>query len=144
MRRNALSDFTRIKKNGKIAMKLEDGVRLIGVLPCRDDNDVLLATREGRAIRFPATAIRVFRSRDSQGVRGHSAGGRRRGGVDVDPGPGGELARSPWNRHLMNAMSICASRPACAVRRTPRTRTATRSNLIPRGLPNSPGSRNSC
>ena len=70
VRRNALSDFTRIKKNGKIAMKLEEGVRLIGVLPCRDDNDVLLATREGRAIRFPATATRVFRSRDSQGVRG--------------------------------------------------------------------------
>ena len=70
VRRNNLSDFTNIKRNGKIAMKLQDGDDLVGVLPCSDDNDVLMATRSGKAIRFAANAVRVFRGRDSTGVRG--------------------------------------------------------------------------
>jgi DNA gyrase subunit A len=70
VRRNLLSDFVDIRANGKIAMKLGDADRLIGVQPCSEDKDVLLATRMGKAIRFPATDVRVFKGRDSTGVRG--------------------------------------------------------------------------
>jgi DNA gyrase subunit A len=70
VRRNNLSDFTNIKRNGKIAMKLQDGDELVGVQPCSEDADVLMATRDGKAIRFAASAVRVFRGRDSTGVRG--------------------------------------------------------------------------
>ncbi|MBT5264152.1 MAG: DNA gyrase subunit A [Rhodospirillaceae bacterium] len=70
VRRNALSDFTNIMRNGKIAMKLDEGDRLIGVQTCTEANDVLLATRLGKAIRFKATDVRVFRGRNSIGVRG--------------------------------------------------------------------------
>ena len=70
IRRNNLSDFTNIKRNGKIAMKLQDGDDLVGVMPCNETDDVLLATRDGKAIRFSVDAVRVFRGRDSTGVRG--------------------------------------------------------------------------
>ncbi len=70
VRRNALSDFTEIRRNGKIAMKLDDGDQLISVQPCTEDSDVLLATRKGKAIRFQASDVRVFQSRGSMGVRG--------------------------------------------------------------------------
>ncbi|MDA7599616.1 DNA gyrase subunit A [Alphaproteobacteria bacterium] len=70
VRRNNLSDFTNIKRNGKIAMKLHEGDELVGVQPCAENNDVLMATRNGKAIRFAADAVRVFRGRDSTGVRG--------------------------------------------------------------------------
>lgn len=70
VRRNTLSDFTRIMRNGKIAMKLDDGEQLISVQPCSADNDVLLATRGGKAIRFQVSDVRVFQGRDSMGVRG--------------------------------------------------------------------------
>ena len=70
IRRNRLSDFTNIKRNGKIAMKLGDGDELVGVAPCSETDDLLLATRHGKAIRFAVDAVRVFRGRDSTGVRG--------------------------------------------------------------------------
>ena len=72
VRRNALSDFTNVMRNGKIAMKLpEDGSeRLVNARICSDDDDVLLVTDSGRAIRFPTTDVRVFKGRDSTGVRG--------------------------------------------------------------------------
>ncbi len=75
VRRNALSDFLNIKSNGKIAMKLEDEDGnnlgdLIGVSVARADQDVLLSTRLGKAIRFSVDDIRVFQSRASTGVRG--------------------------------------------------------------------------
>jgi len=70
VRRNNLSDFTNIKRNGKIAMKLGEGDELVGVNTCNEDDDVLMATRNGKAIRFAAGAVRVFRGRDSTGVRG--------------------------------------------------------------------------
>ncbi len=70
VRRNALSDFTNVKSNGKIAMKLPEGVELIGVRMATEDDDVMLVTSGGRAIRFPTTAVRVFKGRDSTGVRG--------------------------------------------------------------------------
>ena len=70
VRRNALSDFTNINRAGKRAMKLDDGDRLIAVMPCNEGDDVLLATRQGKAIRFQVTDVRLFRGRDSLGVRG--------------------------------------------------------------------------
>ncbi|MEC7651510.1 MAG: DNA gyrase C-terminal beta-propeller domain-containing protein, partial [Pseudomonadota bacterium] len=70
IRRNRLSDFTNITRNGKIAMKLGEGDELVGVAPCNESDDLLLATRHGKAIRFAVDAVRVFRGRDSTGVRG--------------------------------------------------------------------------
>lgn len=71
VRRNKLSDFTNIMRNGKIAMRLEDeGTRLVNARICAEDDDVMLVTAMGRAIRFPSTAVRVFNSRTSTGVRG--------------------------------------------------------------------------
>ena len=70
VRRNKLSDFTTINRNGKIAMKLDDGDRLIGVAACDEDQDVLLSTRLGMCIRFSVSDVRVFSGRTSTGVRG--------------------------------------------------------------------------
>jgi DNA gyrase subunit A len=70
VRRNALSDFTNVMRNGKIAMKLPEDVRLVNARICDEDDDVMLVTRAGRAIRFPTTDVRVFKGRDSTGVRG--------------------------------------------------------------------------
>lgn len=70
VRRNALSDFTNVKSNGKIAMKLAEGMRLIDARICHEENDFLLATKKGKAIRFPVTDVRIFKGRDSTGVRG--------------------------------------------------------------------------
>jgi DNA gyrase subunit A len=70
VRRNKLSDFVNVNRAGKIAMKLDDGDAIIGVALCTSDNDVLLTTAAGRAIRFPVDDVRVFASRDSTGVRG--------------------------------------------------------------------------
>jgi DNA gyrase subunit A len=70
VRRNKLSDFANVMSNGKIAMKLEPGDRLIGVEACRGDEDVLLATAGGKSIRFPVADLRIFTGRTSTGVRG--------------------------------------------------------------------------
>ena len=70
VRQNDLSDFTNVKRNGKIAMNLPDGVTLVNAAICTDSDDVMLVTALGRAIRFPTTDIRVFKSRGSTGVRG--------------------------------------------------------------------------
>ncbi len=71
VRRNKLSDFGRIRVSGLIAMKLDEGDHLVGVATCREGDDVFLATRKGRCIRFPvADEVRVFAGRDSAGVRG--------------------------------------------------------------------------
>ncbi len=72
VRRNRLSDFRNVRANGLIAMKLDDTDHLIGVATCREGDDVLLATRKGRCIRFQLTEdqVRVFAGRDSSGVRG--------------------------------------------------------------------------
>ncbi len=70
IRRNKLSDFINIKRNGKIAIKLSDNDRLIGVTTCDNDAQVLLASNNGKAIRFSINQIRVFKGRDSSGVRG--------------------------------------------------------------------------
>ncbi|WP_299700284.1 DNA gyrase subunit A [uncultured Tateyamaria sp.] len=73
VRRNKLSDFTNVMRNGKIAMKFEDEhaeTTLINARIASNDDDVMLVTNSGRAIRFPATDVRVFNSRNSVGVRG--------------------------------------------------------------------------
>ncbi|PQA86971.1 DNA gyrase subunit A [Marinicaulis flavus] len=70
VRRNKLSDFQRINRNGKIAMKLDEGDRLVGVKVCREDEDVLLTSASGMCIRFPVDTVRVFAGRTSTGVRG--------------------------------------------------------------------------
>lgn len=70
IRRNKLSDFTNIKRNGKIAMKISEDDSLVGVLTCADADNVLLASHNGKAIRFAVSQVRVFRGRDSIGVRG--------------------------------------------------------------------------
>ncbi len=73
VRRNELSAFVNINQGGKIAMKFEGadaGDRLIAAQVCTDEQDVLLATRLGKAIRFPVSVVRVFNSRSSTGVRG--------------------------------------------------------------------------
>ena len=70
IRRNSLMDFVNVQSNGKIAMKLDEGDRLINVMLCTEDNDVMLATRQGKCIRFPVDDVRVFVGRNSTGVRG--------------------------------------------------------------------------
>ena len=72
VRRNRLSDFRNVRAAGLIAMKLDEGDSLVGVQTCREGDDILLATRLGRAIRFTAEegVLRVFAGRDSTGVRG--------------------------------------------------------------------------
>ncbi len=72
VRRNRLADFKNVRASGLIAMKLDEGDHLIGVATCRDGDDVFLATKLGRCIRFQITdeTLRVFSGRDSTGVRG--------------------------------------------------------------------------
>jgi DNA gyrase subunit A len=70
VRRNALSDFTKVKANGKIAMKLSQGVHLVDAAITDDQSDFMLTTAFGKAIRFSVTDVRVFKGRDSTGVRG--------------------------------------------------------------------------
>jgi DNA gyrase subunit A len=72
VRRNRLSDFRNVRAAGLIAMKLDDGDRLIGVATCREGQDAFLATRKGRCVRFTLSdeTVRVFAGRDSSGVRG--------------------------------------------------------------------------
>ena len=70
VRRNELSDFVNINRNGKIAMKLDAGDGIVGVEVCTDQDDVLLTTALGKCIRFALTDVRVFKGRESTGVRG--------------------------------------------------------------------------
>ncbi len=76
VRRNKLSDFVQVNRNGKIAMKLDEGDHIVGVETCRDadesqaGDDILLTTAEGQCVRFPVSEVRVFKGRDSTGVRG--------------------------------------------------------------------------
>ena len=75
VRRNELSDFADVKRNGKIAMKFdEEGDAILAVETCTDNDDVLLTAGSGQCIRFPVTDVRVFAGRSSQGVRGIQLG----------------------------------------------------------------------
>eukprot|EP00903_Cladosiphon_okamuranus_P003347 g3345.t1 len=70
VRRNKLSDFVRVNRNGKIAMKLDEGDGIVRVRMCSEDQDVMLTTALGQCIRFKVTDVRVFAGRNSTGVRG--------------------------------------------------------------------------
>jgi DNA gyrase subunit A len=72
VRRNKLSDFAQVNRAGKIAMKLDPGEDIVDVQICRENDDTLLTTQRGQCIRFPVTDVRVFKGRDSMGVRGIS------------------------------------------------------------------------
>ena len=70
VRRNELADFAEVRQNGKIAMKLDTGDEIAGAQLCRETDDILLTTADGQAIRFPVTEVRIFKGRESTGVRG--------------------------------------------------------------------------
>jgi len=70
VRRNKLSDFVQVSRAGKLAMRLEEGEEIVDVQICTEEEDVLLTTANGQCIRFPVTDVRVFKGRDSMGVRG--------------------------------------------------------------------------
>ncbi len=70
VRRNKLSDFVEVRQNGKIAMKLDEGDGIVGVETASESDDILLTTTKGQCIRFAITDVRVFKGRDSTGVRG--------------------------------------------------------------------------
>jgi DNA gyrase subunit A len=70
VRRNKLSDFAQVNRAGKIAMKLDEGEGIVDVATCSESDDVLLTTAQGQCIRFAVDDVRVFKGRDSMGVRG--------------------------------------------------------------------------
>ncbi len=70
IRKNSIDDFKNIQVNGKIAMKLNDSNKIVGVKICNDNDDILLSTKEGKCIRTPASKLRTTKSRSSMGVRG--------------------------------------------------------------------------
>jgi DNA gyrase subunit A len=70
VRRNKLSDFTQVNRNGKIAMKPDEGDGIIGVQICTEDDDILLTTANGQCVRFRTTDVRVFAGRTSTGNKG--------------------------------------------------------------------------
>ncbi len=75
VRRNKLSDFTQVNRSGKIAMKLDEGEAIVDVQMCSEEDDVLLTTANGQCIRFQIRdSVRVFKGRDSMGVRGITMG----------------------------------------------------------------------
>jgi len=70
VRKNSLEDFTNISSSGKIAMKLDENDKIIGVEKCREDQDIILGTKFGKCIRFMSKKLRVFKGRSSKGIRG--------------------------------------------------------------------------
>jgi DNA gyrase subunit A len=70
VRKNTLEDFVNINNSGKIAMKLDQDDRIIGVKICRDDQDILLSTQFGKCIRFKSKKLRLFKGRASKGIKG--------------------------------------------------------------------------
>jgi DNA gyrase subunit A len=70
VRKNSLEDFANINANGKIAMKLETNDKIVGVKICRDDQDIMMGTMNGKCIRFAAKKLRLFKGRSSKGIRG--------------------------------------------------------------------------
>ena len=70
VRKNTLEDFVNINNSGKIAMKLDEDDRIIGVKICKDDQDILLSTQFGKCIRFKSKRLRLFKGRSSKGIKG--------------------------------------------------------------------------
>ena len=70
IRKNNLDDFTSINTSGKIAMKLDANDKIVGVMICKDDQDIILSTKHGKCIRFESKKLRVFKGRSSKGIKG--------------------------------------------------------------------------
>ena len=70
VRKNSLDDFSSINASGKIAMKLDNNDKIVGVKICQDDQNVILSTKFGKCIRFEAKKLRVFKGRSSKGIKG--------------------------------------------------------------------------
>ena len=70
VRKNSLEDFINIQSTGKIAMKLDEDDKIIGVKICRDDQDIVLSTQLGKCIRFMSKKLRIFKGRSSKGIKG--------------------------------------------------------------------------
>ena len=70
IRKNNLEDFSSINTSGKIAMKLDSNDKIVGVKICRDEEDIILSTRNGKCIRFEVKKLRIFKARSSKGIRG--------------------------------------------------------------------------
>ena len=70
VRKNSLDDFSSINSSGKIAMKLENDDKIIGVKICKEDEDIILSTKLGKCIRFESSKLRVFKGRSSKGIKG--------------------------------------------------------------------------
>ena len=74
IRKNSLDDFANIQSTGKIAMKLDEDDKIIGVKICRKDQDIILSTRLGKCIRFMSKKLRIFKGRSSKGIKGIELG----------------------------------------------------------------------
>jgi DNA gyrase subunit A len=119
VRRNSMDAFANIPSNGKFAMRFDEDAtdRLIGVALLSETDDVLLATRQGKAIRFSATDVREFQSRTSTGVRGMSLKGEDEvislsilGGFDASTEERDEYLRAaPWKENE-NAATLPSER----------------------------------
>ena len=70
IRKNSLEDFSLVNASGKIAMKLDTNDKIIGVMICKDDQDIMLSTKQGKCIRFESKKLRIFKGRSSKGIRG--------------------------------------------------------------------------
>lgn len=122
VRRNSMDAFTNVPSNGKIAMKFEgddEDDRLIGVALLEENDDVLLATRQGKAIRFPGDDVREFQSRNSTGVRGIRLGAGdevislsilHRAGVKDQEEREDYLRFAPWKAEKEGAPQMAAER----------------------------------
>jgi DNA gyrase subunit A len=110
VRRNKLSDFVQVNRNGKIAMKLEeDGDEILAVATCTENDDVLLTTAIGQCIRFPVSDVRVFAGRNSVGVRGISLGADDR---IISMAIVGHVEAAPWERAAYLRRAIAERRLA--------------------------------
>lgn len=112
VRRNKLSDFADVKRNGKIAMKFdEEGDAILAVETCTETDDVLLTADSGQCIRFPVTDVRVFAGRSSQGVRGIAMGeGDRAISLTILE----HVEAQPWERAAYLKRSVAERRLASA------------------------------
>ena len=70
IRKNSLEDFSSINTSGKIAMKLDNNDKIVGVKICKDDQDIILSTKFGKCIRFVSKKLRIFKGRSSKGIKG--------------------------------------------------------------------------
>ena len=83
LEKNSLEDFSSINSAGKIAMKLDPNDKIVGVEICKDDQDIMLSTKNGKCIRFESKKLRVFKGRSSKGINVLSAERVGSGGAQI-------------------------------------------------------------